>query len=392
MNLSEYSLRNRRVVWFFLLVLLVGGVAGFRTLGKKEDSTFVIKSASLLCSYPGATPAEVEQLVTEPIEREVQSMRGVYKVTSESRYGLSKILVELDPGTPARAIPQMWDELRRKALDIRPRLPAGASDITVADDFGDVYGIYYGLAIDEGFTWSELRREAQRIKTALVTVDGVQKVTLFGEQTPVVNLYVSLASLANFSIRPEAIVQTIAQQNALVSSGEKRAGELEIRILEDGAYRSLDDLADQLLTSSSGKQYRLGDIVRVERGYRTPPATLMRIDGRRAVGIGVSTEAEADVVETGERIERALEPLLGRMPVGMELVSLYPENRIAREATDTFLVNLAESVAIVVVVIMLVMGFRSGVVIGSSLLFSIGGTTSSACPCVPGQDEEAERW
>ncbi len=374
MNLSEYSLRNRRVVWFFLLVLLVGGVAGFRTLGKKEDSTFVIKSASLLCSYPGATPAEVEQLVTEPIEREVQSMRGVYKVTSESRYGLSKILVELDPGTPARAIPQMWDELRRKALDIRPRLPAGASDITVADDFGDVYGIYYGLAIDEGFTWSELRREAQRIKTALVTVDGVQKVTLFGEQTPVVNLYVSLASLANFSIRPEAIVQTIAQQNALVSSGEKRAGELEIRILEDGAYRSLDDLADQLLTSSSGKQYRLGDIVRVERGYRTPPATLMRIDGRRAVGIGVSTEAEADVVETGERIERALEPLLGRMPVGMELVSLYPENRIAREATDTFLVNLAESVAIVVVVIMLVMGFRSGVVIGSSLLFSIGGT------------------
>lgn len=374
MNLSEYSLRNRRVVWFFLLVLLVGGVAGFRTLGKKEDSTFVIKSASLLCSYPGATPAEVEQLITEPIEREVQSMRGVYKVTSESRYGLSKILVELDPGTPARAIPQMWDELRRKALDIRPRLPAGASDITVADDFGDVYGIYYGLAIDEGFTWSELRREAQRIKTALVTVDGVQKVTLFGEQTPVVNLYVSLASLANFSIRPEAIVQTIAQQNALVSSGEKRAGELEIRILEDGAYRSLDDLAAQLLTSSSGKQYRLGDIVRVERGYRTPPATLMRIDGRRAVGIGVSTEAEADVVETGERIERALEPLLGRMPVGMELVSLYPENRIAREATNTFLVNLAESVAIVVVVIMLVMGFRSGVVIGSSLLFSIGGT------------------
>ena len=151
MNLPEYALKNARVVWFFLLVLLVGGVAGFATLGKKEDSTFVIKSASLLCRYPGATPAEVEQLVTEPVEREVQSMRRVHKITSESRYGLSKILVELDPATPARDIPQLWDELRRKVLNVQAQLPAEASRITVADDFGDVFGIYYGLSADEGF-------------------------------------------------------------------------------------------------------------------------------------------------------------------------------------------------------------------------------------------------
>lgn len=131
MNLPEYALKNARVVWFFLLVLLVGGVAGFATLGKKEDSTFVIKSASLLCRYPGATPAEVEQLVTEPVEREVQSMRRVHKITSESRYGLSKILVELDPATPARDIPQLWDELRRKVLNVQAQLPAEASRITV---------------------------------------------------------------------------------------------------------------------------------------------------------------------------------------------------------------------------------------------------------------------
>ena len=374
MSLPEYSLKNRKVVWFFLFILLAGGALGFVTLGKKEDSVFVIKSASLVCSYPGATPLEVEQLVTEPIEREVQSMRLVHKITSESYYGLSKILVELDPATRASEIPQLWDELRRKVLNIQPRLPAGASPVTVADDFGDVYGIYYGLSVDGGFTWAELRDWAQRIKTALVTVDGVQKVSLFGEQTPVVNVYVNLAALANFAIRPETIVATIGQQNTIVNSGEKQAGALQIQILEAGIYKGLDDISNQMLTAASGKQYRLGDIARVERGYADPPQTLMRVDGRRAVGIGISTEAQVDVVKTGEKIIRVLDGLTRQMPVGMDLTVLYPENRIAQQANATFVLNLAESVAIVILIIMLVMGFRAGVLIGSSLLFSIGGT------------------
>ncbi len=374
MNLPEYALRNAKVVWFFLLVLLVGGAVGFLTLGKKEDSAFVIKSASLVCSYPGATPREVEELVTEPIEREVQSMRGVYKLTSESYYGLSKIQVELDPATPAAEIPQYWDELRRKVLNIQPRLPVGASAITVADDFGDVYGIYYGLSVDDGFTWTELRQWAQRIKMALVTVDGVQKVSLYGEQTPVINVFVSLPVLANFAIRPETILTTITQQNTIVDSGEKLAGELEIRILEGGVYKNLDDISNQLLTASTGKQYRLGDIARVERGYLDPPQNLMYVNGRRAVGVGISTEATADVVKAGQKIDRVLAQLTEQMPVGMDLTVLYPENRIASEANSTFMLNLAESVAIVILIIMLVMGFRAGVLIGSSLLFSIGGT------------------
>lgn len=374
MNLPEYSIRNAKVVWFFLAVLLLGGAAGFATLGKKEDAAFVIKSASLVCSYPGATPQEVEQLVTEPIEREIQSMRNVYKITSESYYGISKILIELDPAIPAREIPQRWDELRRKVLDIQPRLPAGVSPITVADDFGDVYGIYYGLSADEGFTWSELREWAQRIKRALVTVEGVQKVALYGEQTPVVNVYITLAALANFSIRPEAIVSIIGRQNTIIDTGEKEAGKMEIRILEDGVYKDLEDIADQLLFSSTGRQYRLGDIARVERGYADPPQTLMRVNGLRAIGVGVSTEANADVVKTGAKVSLALAEATRDMPVGMQLTVLYPEDRIAREANSAFILNLAESVAIVIAVIMLVMGFRAGALIGSSLLFSIGGT------------------
>ena len=329
MNLPRYSLDNAKVIYFFLALLLVGGLISFGQLGKKEDSPFVIKSASIVTRYPGATPEEVEKLVTEPIGREIQSMRRVYKITSESYYGLSKIMIELDPATPADEMPQMWDELRRKVLNIQPQMPQDASPISVSDDFGDVFGIYYGLSAGEGFTYEEMRGWAQRIKTALVTVKGVQKVTLFGEQSGVVNVYVSLSTLNNLFITPSEVIQTLQAQNTLVSSGEKLAGEMQIKLIETGTYKNLDDIRDQILTSSQGRQIRLGDIARVEQGYAEPPSTLMLLNGRPAIGIGISTDASKDVVKTGKLIEERLGTLMPLIPIGIDLVTLYPENRIA---------------------------------------------------------------
>lgn len=374
MNLTEYSLRQPRVVWFVMAVMLLGGVYAFTQLGKKEDAPFVIKSAVLMTRYEGASPEEVERLITEPIEREVQSMRSIHKITSESYYGLSKITVELSPATPAERMPQMWDELRRKVQNVQNELPEGASTISVGDDFGDLYGIYYGLKGDAGIDDEELRRWAQEIKRRVVTIDGVQKVALYGEQQPVVNVYVSMARLSNFSIRPESIIAAMSVQNRVVDSGEKEAGEMQIRILETGTYRSIEDIANQLLTSSEGKQFRLGDVARIERAVVEPPTSIMRIDGERAIGIGIATDPERDVVRSGVAVAEVLSEIARQMPVGIDIVTLYPEDEIAREANNQFIINLLESVAIVVAVIMLVMGLRQGVVIGSSLLLSIGGT------------------
>ena len=374
MNLPRYSLDNPKVIWFFLAVLFIGGLVAFGHLGKKEDAPFVIKSASIVTRYPGATPEEVEQLITEPIEREIQSMRRVYKITSESFYGMSKIMIELLPSTPADEMPQMWDELRRKILTVQAVLPEGASPILVGDDYGDVFGIYYGLSADPGFTYEEMRDWAQRIKTELVPVDGVQKVTLFGEQQDVVNVRVSMAALASLFIAPDEIIRILGSQNALVGSSEKLAGDMQIRIIETGTYKSLDDIRNQLLTSSQGLQVRLGDIARVETGYAEPPSTLMRVNGQRAIGIGISTDPEKDVVRTGRLIERKLATITPMMPLGIALQTLYPENRIAAEANRAFVMNLLESVAIVILLIMAIMGFRAGLLIGSSLLFTIGGT------------------
>lgn len=374
MNIPKYSLDNPKVIYFFLAVLMIGGVMAFESLGKKEDSPFVIKSAVLITRYPGATPQEVEQLITEPIEREIQSMRRVYKIKSESYYGMSKINIELSPATPPDEMPQMWDELRRKVLNIQPQLPQGASVISVSDDFGDVFGIYFGLAATEGFSYHDLREWGQRIKTELVTVPGVQKVALYGEQTEVVNAFISMSKLANSGLNLNTVIQTIKSQNSLINTGEKRAGYIELKILAEGTYKDLNDIRNQLLVTETGQQIRLGDIAIIEKGYLDPPGSLMRVNGKRAIGIGVSTAPEKDVVKTGEQVRGKLDQLLPLMPVGIELITLYPEDRIAREANNGFILNLVESLAIVIFIILIVMGARAGMLIGSSLLFSIGGT------------------
>lgn len=374
MNIPKYSLDNPKVIYFFLAVLMIGGILAFESLGKKEDSPFVIKSAVLITRYPGATPQEVEQLITEPIEREIQSMRRVYKIKSESYYGMSKINIELNPATPPGEMPQMWDELRRKVLNIQPQLPQGASDISVSDDFGDVFGIYFGLTATEGFSYHDLRGWGQRIKTELVTVPGVQKVALYGEQTEVVNMFISMSKLANSGLNLNTVIQTIKSQNSLINTGEKRAGYIELKVLAEGTYKDLNDIRNQLVVTETGQQIRLGDIAVIEKGYMDPPGSLMRVNGMRAIGVGVSTAPEKDVVKTGEEVRKKLDQLLPLMPVGIELITLYPEDQIAREANNGFILNLVESLAIVIFIILIVMGARAGMLIGSSLLFSIGGT------------------
>lgn len=374
MNIPKFAIDNSKIVYFFLMIMLIGGIYSFGKLGKKEDAPFLIKSVVLVTQYPGATPSEVEQLITEPIEREVQTLSGVYKIKSDSYFGISKITVELDPATAPEKIPQKWDELRRKTLNIQSRLPQGASAITVNDDFGDVFGIYYALVADDGYSYEDMRTQAQMIKKELVTVEGVQKVALYGEQTEVVNMFISTATLANLGIDPNQIVQTVSSQNQLVNTGSMNVGELQLVVVAAGTYTNLDDIRSQVITAKDGSMVRLGDIAVVERGYMDPPSALMRVNGKRAIGVGISSLPDVDVVKTGELVNERIAQFMPLIPIGLELEPLYLENEIAAKANNGFIINLFESIAIVIFIIMLVMGLRGGVLIGSSLLFSIGGT------------------
>lgn len=374
MNIPKYSLENKKVIYFFLAIMLIGGVIAFFKLPKKEDSPFVIKQAVLMTQYPGADPLEVEKLVTEPIEREIQSMSDVFQIKSESYFGMSKITIELDPTIPPENMPVKWDELRRKVSNIQPKLPSGASSISVSDDFGDVFGIYYALTADDGFSFREMRDWAQKIKTELTPINGVQKVFLYGEQTEVVNVSISVPKLANLGIDPNMIQQTLQTQNLLVNTGEITTGAYQLRVRTEGTYNSIDDIRNQLIVTKNGNEVRLGDIAEIERGYLNPPNNLMRVNGMRAIGIGVATGAKDDVVAVGNAVEERLGEMKSLFPVGMELESIYPENRIAHDANNGFIINLIESLLIVIVIIFMVMGTRAGMLVGSSLLFSVGGT------------------
>lgn len=374
MNISQYSTRHPSVILFFLAVMLLGGVYAFEMLGKREDSTFVIKSAIVICPYSGATPEEVESLVSKPLERGLRTLTTVHKITSESHYGYARLVVELHPSTAPERIPQLWDELRRKVNDLRSQLPDGVGDITIIDDFGDVYGLYFALCSDGGFTTKELRNHISDITTRLYAIKGVDKVQISGLPTEEVSVWLSPATLSAFELRPESIARTIQQQNSIVGLGIREAGDVEITLTEGSTYSSIQDIENQLLIAEDGKQYRLGDVARVVREVKTPRSMIVAVDGKEAVAIAVATNPDMDIVKVGNRVDNELKRLSEELPAGLEIVSLYPENIIAAEANNDFIINLLESLLIVVILVMAVMGWREGIIVGSSLLFAIGAT------------------
>ena len=374
MNISQYSTRHPSVILFFLTVMLLGGVYAFEMLGKREDSTFVIKSAIVICPYSGATPEEVESLVSKPLERGLRTLTTVHKITSESHYGYARLVVELHPSTAPERIPQLWDELRRKVNDLRSQLPDGVGDITIIDDFGDVYGLYFALCSDGGFTTKELRNHISDIITRLYAIRGVDKVQISGLPTEEVSVWLSPATLSAFELRPESIARTIQQQNSIVGLGIREAGDVEITLTEGSTYSSIQDIENQLLIAEDGKQYRLGDVARVVREVKTPRSMIVAVDGKEAVAIAVATNPDMDIVKVGDRVDNELKRLSEELPAGLEIVSLYPENIIAAEANNDFIINLLESLLIVVILVMAVMGWREGIIVGSSLLFAIGAT------------------
>lgn len=381
MDLAGFAIRNAKSTWFAVLLLTVGGIAAFFSLGQLEDPEFTIKTAVIATPYPGASPQEVEQEVTERIERKLQEIKEIDQITSESRAGMSSIVVDIKAQYWSDELPQIWDTLRRKIRDIETQLPPGAGRPSINDDFGDVLGLVIALTSD-GFSQAELRSYAEDLERELALVDGVGRVDLWGLRDRVIYVDASEESLAALGISGATLLSTLDRQNTVVDAGRLNVGDYRMRIAPTGAFQSPEDIAnlairpsalDALTTSGeiSDEILRLGDIGEVREGYADPPTTLMRFDGKPAVGIAISFQSGVNVVTIGQAVDERLEELLPSLPVGIEVEKVHWQSDDVELAVSSFLVSLAQAVVIVLAVLTLAMGVRMGLIIGSGLLLTI---------------------
>ena len=380
MNIPKFALTHKVIIHFILILTLLAGVSAYQKIGRLEDAPFVIKQARITVSYPGASAEEVEQLVTDPIEEALQKVRNYYYIKSESKAGSAVIDFFLQNHTDPNEVPQIWDEMRRKVNDLTPRLPAGVTSVSINDDFGDVFGYYFAVVADPGFNYEELEDYSDFIKKELITAADVSRIEMFGIQNRVVNIKISNDKLANSGILPNQVVQTLNSQNRLINTGNLRSDANEIRISAEGTFQSLDEIGELIIMGQGGKQMRLKELAAIEKDFIDPPVYKMRVNGKAAIGIGISTRKGGNAVLMGQEVTERLEKLKSRLPLGIEIVGLYYQDRIAEEANKDFILNLIISISIVVVLILLAMGVRAGILIGSGLLFSIIGTVAIMLP------------
>jgi multidrug efflux pump subunit AcrB len=374
MNIGEYSVKTPVISWLLIIIMVGGGLWGFERMGKLEDPAFTIKLAKIITLYPGATAQQVQDEVTYHIEDAIQRMEQVKDLKmSISRPGMSDILIEFKDKYRAEAFPGIYDELRRKIADMKDKLPPGAGEPMIIDEFGDVYGVYFALS-GSGYSWRDLWDFADKIKRQLVLVPGVRKISIGGEQKEVVYVEMSRARLGELGISLENIGTILHSQNVVADAGNVRVGDEYLRIEPTGEFTSVAVIGDVLINSDEKRLVYLKDIATIIRAYREVPDQQYFVNGKPALTLGISMLPGENVVAVGERLARRMQELQSMVPVGMEFTAIYNQPVEVDNSVSGFIVSVGQAVAIVIVVLLLFMGVRVGIIIGAVLLITVAGT------------------
>ena len=376
MNLAEYTLRKRTIAWVLCTLLLAGGYLSYQSLGRFEDPEFVIRQAVISTPYPGALPTEVADEVTDVIEGAVQQLQELEEVTSVSRMGSSLVKVEIAMEFSATRdeLEQVWDKLRRKVADARRQLPPGAGPPAVNDDFGDVYALFFAVTGD-GYTLEQIDDYVEQLEKELLLADGVARVATLGAPREAVFVEIAAARATQLGIPLEQIYQALEAQNLITPAGDTRAGSQRIRIAPVGQVDSVDAIRGIVLGSAGGERViTVGDVADVVREAIEPPSALVRFDGQPAIGLGVSNVAGGNVVAMGDAVRARLAELESIRPVGMALNEISIQSDSVREAVQGFVNNLIAALVIVIAVLVVFMGLKSGLIVGAVLLLTVAGT------------------
>lgn len=372
-TLAKFFLKNRALSWLLLALILLGGVVAYVGMGKLEDAPFTIKQAVVTTTYPGASPFEVQQQVTDVLEEAIQSLGELYYLKTENRAGLSKITVYVKKEIHADAMQQLWDKLRRKVGDAQGKFPAGAGTSVVNDDFGDVLGVFYGLS-SAVHTYRELEEQAERLKNELLAVPDVARVELYGVQNRTIEVEADPSLLAASGLTMADIAAAFDRQNRIVDAGAVETAHNRLRIDAAGSFTTLEELENLTVTSRDGSYFRLGELAAVSESYVRPARSRMEMDGLPTIGIAISTVADGNVVDMAERVAAHLSQLEQVMPEGYRLRTVYDQGHESSVANDGFVLNLLISVVTVIAVLLFFIGMKNGILIGSGLVFSIFGT------------------
>ena len=360
-NLSEWALKNQVLVLYVMLMLTISGMLSYSKLGQSEDPPFAFKVMLVRTTWPGASAVEVEQQITDKLEKKLQEVPNLDYSSSYSRPGESLIFIVIKDSTFSEAIPDIWYQVRKKITDIRHTLPHNIESLTFNDEFSDVYGSMYALTGD-GFDNFALKKQAETIRAELLKTPDVAKVEFFGERKQRIFLEISNAKLSTLGISTTELINILQTQNAIVRGGTFDSPQERIRIDVSGRYNTLEDLREIRLRANN-QDFRLADVARVYRGYEDPPHDTVRYEGQETLLLGVSMREGGDVIALGQHLAEKLAKIQQNLPVGLSLNTVTSQPKIVANSVNDFVKALVEALVIVLGVSLLSLGLRTGVVV-----------------------------
>jgi multidrug efflux pump len=364
-NLSAWAVGHPALMMFLIAMLGLAGLLSYRSLGRAEDPSFTIKVVIVSAMWPGANAADMQDQVADPIEKKLQELPYIDKVTTYTKPSFTAMQVAFKDNTPARDVPELFYQLRKKISDIKDELPAGLIGPSVNDEYGDVDSILYMLTAD-GAGYAQMKKVAEALRQRLLKVKDVTKVNLYGTQDEKIYLEFSHAKLATLGITPEQMFASLARQNAVVPAGvvETRAQRVPLRVT--GALDGVKAVAETPV-EANGRVFRLGDIATVSHGYPDPPSFVVRQNGKSAIGIGVVMAKGANILELGPNIANATASFLAAVPQGFDLEQIADQPVVVEHAVGEFVHSFMEALAIVLFVSFLALGWRTGIVVALSV-------------------------
>ncbi|MBV8170124.1 MAG: efflux RND transporter permease subunit, partial [Alphaproteobacteria bacterium] len=315
-NLSDWAIRHRALVAYFMLIVVVAGVESYLRLGRSEDPDFTVKTMVVQATWPGATVSDTLEQITDRIERKLQETPNLDYLKSFTTAGQATIFVNLKDSTPPAQVPDIWYQVRKKVGDIRGTLPAGMVGPAFNDEFGDTYGIVYGFTAD-GFSHRELRDTVEDVRKRLLRLPDVTKVDMLGAQDERVYVEFSPETMAGLGIDRSALIAALQAQNAVTPAGVVQTADEKLLVRVSGAFRSERDLLDVTFVAG-GRTIRLGDIAQVTRGPADPAQPIFRVNGRDGIGLAIAMRKGGDVLALGRNVEHAMQKITANLPLGIE--------------------------------------------------------------------------